>query len=91
MLQAGLRYELRRARRTVPQTDLPARLLNARMGAYRDTAVPPTGTRRARRSPGGRGGSQALEADVATKRREVERFRIRHSIVSLERDENQRV
>ena len=74
---------------TGPSPELLAPLLNAIVAVYQDRLA------RAFRSATGESMAQAddevkkLEATVVAKRRDVEAFRIRNDIVSLQRDENE--
>jgi integrase len=74
---------------TGPSPELLAPLLNAIIAVYQDRMA------RAFRSATSESMAQAddevkkLEATVVAKRRDVEAFRIRHDIVSLQRDENE--
>jgi len=74
---------------TGSNADLTAPLLNAIVDAYRERMA--ENYRGASSEVIGRADEEArkLEASVAAKRREVESFRLRHNIVSLERGENE--
>ena len=74
---------------TSANAELTAPLLNAIVDAYRDRMA--ENYRGAASEVIGRADEEArkLEASVATKRREVESFRLRHNIVSLEHGDNE--